>query len=202
MSAGGGHWADPIRTQLAQAAMLGDAMRRDDTMIAALGAVVDAVVAAFRAGGKVLLCGNGGSAAQAQHIAAEFVGTFRAERPPLPAVALTTDTSVMTAVGNDITFEAIFASQIEALGRPGDVLIGISTSGTSRNVIRALETANDRGLVTVALTGAGDGDLHRCADYCLRVPSDDTPRVQEGHVVLGHVMCELVEAALQRKMER
>jgi len=143
-------------------------------------------------GGKILLCGNGGSAADAQHIAAEFVNRFLMERPPLPALALTTDTSALTAIGNDYGFEKIFAKQVQALGVAGDALVAISTSGTSANVIEALKTARDKGLVTVGLTGQA-GDMAPLCDYLFCVPSASTPLIQEVHIALGHMLCRLVD---------
>jgi D-sedoheptulose 7-phosphate isomerase len=148
---------------------------------------------ALRAGGKVLLFGNGGSAADAQHVAAELVGRFARERAPLPAVALTTDTSALTAISNDYGFEQVFARQLLALGRAGDVAVAISTSGRSRNVLVAAEAARARGLTVVALTGGDGGDLARLADICVNVPSSDTARVQECHLAVEHVICDMVE---------
>jgi len=143
-------------------------------------------------GGKILLCGNGGSAADAQHIAAEFVNRFLMERPPLPALALTTDTSALTAIGNDYGFEKVFAKQVQALGVAGDALVAISTSGTSANVIEALKTARDKGLVTIGLTGQA-GDMAQLCDYLFCVPSAATPLIQEVHIALGHILCRLVD---------
>jgi D-sedoheptulose 7-phosphate isomerase len=159
-------------------------------------AVAAALVSAIRGGNKLLLFGNGGSAADAQHIAAELIGHFYVDRRPLPAIALTVDTSALTAIGNDYSFEAIFARQVEALGQPGDVAIGLSTSGNSANVVRGLEVARDRGLVTVAMTGEQGGRAGAVAEYCVRVPSSETPRIQESHILLGHAWAEIVEAAI------
>ncbi len=146
-------------------------------------------------GHKVLWCGNGGSAADAQHLAAELVGRFRSERRALPSLALTTDTSVLTAIANDCGFAEIFDRQLEALCAPGDVVVGISTSGKSRNVCAALERARELGAFTVAMTGESGGHLAGYADECLRVASSDTARIQEGHILLGHMLCEWVELA-------
>jgi phosphoheptose isomerase len=150
---------------------------------------------AFRAGGKVLLCGNGGSAADCQHMAAEFVSLLRTtfDRPGLPAVALTTDTSFLTAYANDFGFEGVFARQVQALGREGDVLIGISTSGNSKNVVRAVEAAREGGLRTVVLTGGGGGRLPALADVAVSVPSGETQHIQESHLTVEHLICDLVE---------
>jgi len=144
-------------------------------------------------GKKLLLCGNGGSAADCQHIAAELVGRFKVERAPLPAIALTTDTSILTAVGNDYSFDRIFERQVQALGREGDVLLAISTSGKSRNVLLAVEKAKEMGILTVGLSGKGGGELARLADYCFVVESTSTPRIQEVHITVGHALCEFVE---------
>jgi D-sedoheptulose 7-phosphate isomerase len=158
--------------------------------------VAERLIAAFTAGNKALLCGNGGSAADAQHIAAEFVGKFYFDRPPLPAEALTVNTSSLTAIGNDYSFDQIFSRQIEAFGNAGDVCIGISTSGNSRNVVAAFRAARRKDILTVALTGATGGEMATAADYCIRIPSTDTPRIQEHHILVGHILCELVEQAL------
>ena len=151
---------------------------------------------ALKDGNKVLLFGNGGSAADAQHIAAEIVGRFKKERKALPAIALTTDTSILTAVGNDYGFETIFERQIEALCMPGDIAIGITTSGNSENVIRALKKAHDLGATTIALTGRDGGKVVDIAHYSFIVPSYDTARIQECHITIGHVLCEIIEHLL------
>ena len=163
--------------------------------VSAVVEAADVIAAALKNGRTVLVFGNGGSAAHAQHFAAELVGRYEKERQAWPAVALTTDTSALTAIGNDYGFERVFARQIEALGRKGDVAIGISTSGKSANVLRALETANDRGLITIALTGRG-GEAGRIAKHHVAVQEDRTARVQEVHATLLHVICELVEKEL------
>ncbi|MFN3870160.1 MAG: D-sedoheptulose 7-phosphate isomerase [Aquificaceae bacterium] len=151
---------------------------------------------ALKSGNKILLFGNGGSAADAQHIAAEIVGRFKKERRPLPAIALTTDTSILTALGNDYGFEHIFERQIEALCMPGDIAIGISTSGSSPNVVRGLMRAHDLGATTVAFTGRKGGKVVDIAHYSFIVPSYDTPRIQECHITLGHVLCEIIDRLL------
>jgi D-sedoheptulose 7-phosphate isomerase len=163
---------------------------------APLEAAVGAVVLCLQAGGKVLLLGNGGSAADAQHIAAELVGRYKAERRGLPAVALTTDTSALTAIANDYGYDRVFARQVEALAKPGDVVVGISTSGNSPSVVEALGAAERAGCTTVALTGRDGGRIGRLADVHLNIPHDDTARVQEAHITLGHILCELVERAM------
>lgn len=159
-------------------------------------AVASRLVEALRSGHKLLLFGNGGSAADSQHIAAELTGRYYLDRPALPALALTVDTSALTAIGNDFGFELVFARQIQGIGRPGDVAIGLTTSGNSKNVVRGLEVARDLGLVTVAMTGREAGKAGEIADHSVRVPSDDTPRIQESHILLGHVWSEIIEAAL------
>jgi D-sedoheptulose 7-phosphate isomerase len=169
-----------------------------ERMAAGVGAVVkaaDAIAAALKNGRTVLVFGNGGSAADAQHFAAELVGRYEKDRKAWPAVALTTDTSALTAIGNDYGFDRVFARQIEALGKTGDVAIGISTSGKSPNVLRALEAANDRGLVTIALTGRG-GDAGKIARLHVRVDEERTARIQEVHATVLHAICELVESDL------
>jgi len=156
-------------------------------------AIAQAMTAAVRAGGKILWCGNGGSAADSQHLAAEIVGRFRRERRGLASVALTTDTSILTSVANDYGFESVFSRQVEALGAPGDLLVGLSTSGNSPNVIAALETARAQGLVTVAFTGAGGGKLAPLADYLLAIASREAARIQEAHILAGHMLCDWIE---------
>jgi D-sedoheptulose 7-phosphate isomerase len=158
--------------------------------------VSEILVGALKQGNKVLLFGNGGSAADAQHIAAEFVGRFAFDRPALPALALSVNGSCVTAVGNDYGFDLIFSRQIEALGRPGDVAIGISTSGNSPNVLRAVAAARKAGLITVALTGWSGAKLKNAVDHCICVPSNETPRIQECHILVGHIISDLVEQTM------
>ena len=167
-----------------------------DENAALLARCAEEITARLRAGGKVLVFGNGGSAADSQHFAAELSGRFRRERAALPALALTTDTSALTAIGNDYGYDHVFSRQVEAHGRQGDVAIGISTSGTSANVVRALETARARGLVTVALTGRGGGVLGPLTDFLIDVPHTDTARIQEVHGMVVHILCELIEESL------
>jgi D-sedoheptulose 7-phosphate isomerase len=159
-------------------------------------AIAERVVDTFRRGGKLLLCGNGGSAADAQHIAAEFVSRFRRERRGLPAIALTTDTSILTAISNDYGYDRVFARQVEALGRSGDMVIGISTSGVSASVIAAMRAARNGSMATVGFTGASGGTLVDHVDLCLCVPSHNTARIQEVHITVAHVVCEIVERTL------
>jgi D-sedoheptulose 7-phosphate isomerase len=158
--------------------------------------VIKMVSHAFESGNKILLFGNGGSAADAQHLAAEFVNRYVMDRPPLPAVALTTDTSILTSVSNDITFDEIFSKQLRALGKEGDVAIGISTSGNSPNIVKAFEVAKEMGMKRVALTGNNGGVISKMADFSLVVPSTSTPRIQEVHILIGHILCEMVEHSL------
>lgn len=158
--------------------------------------LVDASAETLDSGGKILLFGNGGSASDAQHIATEMTVRYGKDRPPLAALALNTDTSAITAAGNDLGFESIFARQIEALGRPGDLAVGITTSGRSPNVLRALETARSKGLVAAALSGKGGGGLPGLADPLLIVAADDTARIQEVHITLGHMLCKALEVRL------
>jgi D-sedoheptulose 7-phosphate isomerase len=165
-------------------------------VIAAVSKVSQIVVRAVDEGNKLFLLGNGGSAADAQHIAAEFVGRFAFDRPALPALALSVNTSCVTAIGNDYGFDQVFSRQIEALGRPGDVAIGISTSGNSQNVLCGISVAKKMRLHTVGLTGHGGGKLKSVADYCICVPSDQTPRIQECHILIGHIISELVEESI------
>lgn len=164
-----------------------------------LGQAVEMVVEAFKVGNKVLLFGNGGSAADAQHIAAEFVNRYQIERPPLPAIALTTDTSILTSISNDYGYIDSFSKQVKALGREGDVAIGISTSGTAANVIKAIKAAKEMGLKTISLTGGDGGDLAKLTDIALVVDSPITPRIQEVHITIGHVLCEMVDRMLFQK---
>ena len=156
----------------------------------------EVIADAFKADRKLLICGNGGSAADAQHIAAEFVNRFMIERPPLPAVALSTDTSIITSIGNDYSFDQIFSKQVKAIGREGDVLLAISTSGESKNVITAIKVARDMGIKTIGLTGKGGGKMAKMVDILLNVDSDVTPRIQEVHITAGHIICDLIDHIL------
>ncbi|GAB7023457.1 D-sedoheptulose 7-phosphate isomerase [Salidesulfovibrio brasiliensis] len=152
-----------------------------------------AVAVCLARGGKVMFCGNGGSAADSQHLAAEFVNRFKLERPPLPALALTTDTSILTAVGNDYSFDQVFEKQVQALARPGDVMVGLSTSGASANVIRAMREAKARDVLTIGFVGQHGGEMLSVSDYLVQVPSGDTAVIQEIHIAAGHVLCHLVD---------
>ncbi len=161
-----------------------------------VAAAAELLAQVFEAGGRVLIFGNGGSAADAQHLAAEFVNRFQVERPPLAALALTTDTSILTAVANDYDFREVFAKQVRALGRPGDLAWGISTSGNSPNVVAGLDAARELGLKTLALSGGDGGPVAAASEMALTVPSQNTPRVQEVHITIGHVLCDLVDYRL------
>ena len=171
------------------------ALGADRELVENIEQVVERVTAAFRAGNKVLLAGNGGSAADAQHIAGEFVSRFNFDRPGLAAFALTVDSSVMTAIGNDYGYEKLFERQIQATGRPGDIFWGYSTSGRSPNILRALEAARAAGMFSVGFTGNGPGaaEMRARADICIEIPSASTPKIQEGHLVCGHIVCGMVE---------
>jgi D-sedoheptulose 7-phosphate isomerase len=165
----------------------------DPELIAAVAKVSEVLVKVFTQGNKAMLFGNGGSAADAQHIAAEFVGRFAFDRPALPALALSVNSSCVTAIGNDYGFDTVFSRQIEALGRAGDMAIGISTSGNSANVLRGLEIAGKMGLHTVAFAGCTGGKMKAAADYCICAPSNETPRIQECHILIGHIISQLTE---------
>jgi D-sedoheptulose 7-phosphate isomerase len=172
------------------------AMAGDRLLVEHIKRAVDDCVGALQAGNKLLFAGNGGSAADAQHWAGELVSRFYYDRPGLAAIALTTDTSILTAIGNDYGYDYVFARQIEALGRPGDVFLAISTSGNSKNILRAISAAKERGIVVIGLTGQGGGAMADECDLCIRVPSSETPRIQEGHEFIGHTICALIEARI------
>jgi len=178
-------------TQRVMAAMLAS-----DALLARVEAAAEACITALNNSGRILLAGNGGSAADAQHIAGEFVSRFAFDRPGLPAIALTTDTSILTAIGNDYGYDKLFARQMQAHAQKGDVFIAYSTSGKSPNVITALHEAKHRGVVCIGMTGNRGGPMKDLCDHYLDVPSADTPKIQEGHAVLGHILCGLVERAL------
>lgn len=184
-----------IEDLVTQAILLKQQVLEDKTLIKTIHAVAEVCVNAFQQGNKVLLAGNGGSAGDSQHLAAEFVGRFKYDRPGLPAIALTTDSSMLTAIGNDYGYEKVFVRQLEANGKKGDVFIGISTSGNSKNVLAALNTAQKMGIIAVGLAGAG-GAIQESCDYCMAVPSTDTARIQECHIMIGQIICAYVEEAL------
>lgn len=165
----------------------------DEKIITTITDCVTVIVNAFSAGNKVLFCGNGGSAADAQHLAAEFSGRFYIDRDALPAEALHCNTSYLTAVGNDYSYDVIFSRLIKGIGKKGDVLVGLSTSGNSANIVNAFETAKEKEMITIGFTGFTGGRMKEISDYLLNVPSTDTPRIQESHILVGHIICQLVE---------
>lgn len=167
---------------------------KDETLHKTLQDCIAVIVQAFKNGNKVLFCGNGGSAADAQHLAAEFSGRFYTDRDALPAEALHCNTSYLTAVANDYSYDVIYSRLIKGIGNKGDVLIGLSTSGNSKNIYNAFETAREKGMITIAFTGATGGTMKALSNYLINVPSTDTPRIQECHILLGHIICQLVEA--------
>ena len=187
---------DYITGQIQETQRIVSAMLADDALLARVEAAAEACITALNNSGKILLAGNGGSAADAQHIAGEFVSRFAFDRPGLPAIALTTDTSILTAIGNDYGYDKLFARQVQAHAQKGDVFISYSTSGKSPNVIAALQEARKRGVVCIGMTGNRGGPMQELCDHYLDVPSADTPKIQEGHAVLGHILCGLVERAL------
>ena len=166
---------------------------QDQELLFTIEKVVDMIVAAFQSGNRVYFCGNGGSAADAQHLAAEFSGRFYTDRKALPAEALHCNTSYLTAVGNDYGFDVVYSRMIEGIGQQGDVLVGLSTSGNSPNIIKAFDAAREKGMVTVGFTGMSGGILKAGAQFLINVPSTDTPRIQECHIMIGHIICQLVE---------
>lgn len=166
---------------------------KDEILLSTLANVVEVCVAAFQNDKKMLFCGNGGSASDAQHIAAELSGRFYKERPPLFAEALHVNSSFVTAVANDYNYEAVYARMVQAAGRAGDVLVAISTSGNSNNIINAIEAARQQKMIVIGMTGKTGGRMANLCDYILKVPSETTPRIQEAHILLGHILCELVE---------
>ncbi|MCK9373383.1 MAG: D-sedoheptulose 7-phosphate isomerase [Sulfuricurvum sp.] len=185
-----------IRAQIADSAATKQAILENEALINVIMKVAKACVEVYRNGKKTLLAGNGGSAADAQHIAAELVGRYGFDRPSLPSLALTTDTSNLTAIGNDYGYEKVFSRQLEGMAQEGDLFIGISTSGNSQNVINAFESAKDRGVTTVALVGRDGGKMGEMADYAIIIPSNATPRIQESHILIGHILCDIIEKEL------
>ena|SRR5437868_12694032 len=165
----------------------------DEQLLQTVQDCITVIVKAFKSGNKVLFCGNGGSAADAQHLAAEFSGRFYRDRDALPAEALHCNTSYITAVGNDYGYDHIYSRMIKGTGNKGDILVGLSTSGNSNNIIQAFEVAKEKGMTTIAFTGKGGGKLKALADHLINIPSDDTPRIQESHITLGHIICQFVE---------
>jgi D-sedoheptulose 7-phosphate isomerase len=193
---------DPIATHFERSLASLTLMTQDAALRAAARAIAAAIIAALRAGNKLLIIGNGGSAADAQHIAAEIVGRYKQDRPAYAAIALTTDTSALTAIANDYGFESVFARQVEGLGRRGDVLLALSTSGRSPNILAALRSARERGLVTIGFTGAKGEALGALCDHLLVAPSDDTPVIQQIHLTIAHGICDEIEQTLMRETAR
>ncbi len=168
----------------------------DQKLLSAIENAAQACITAFKADKKVLFCGNGGSAADAQHISAELSGRFYTDRPPLYSEALHVNSSYMTAVANDYSYDVVYSRMVEACGRKGDVLVGITTSGNSKNILAAMETAKKQGMVTIGMTGESGGQMIEFCDIMLRVPSTDTPRIQESHILIGHIICQLIEETI------
>jgi D-sedoheptulose 7-phosphate isomerase len=187
---------DKIFRNLSHTVEVIDAVRSDPGIIAALVEIINLCITAIRRGNKILLVGNGGSAADAQHIAAEIVGRFSVDRPGMPAIALTTDSSVLTSIANDYGFEMLFSRQVEALGKAGDVLIAFSTSGKSGNIIESIHAARRMDINTVGFTGANGAEMSALCDKVVCVPSDDTARIQEAHITMGHIVCAFIEQAM------
>jgi len=185
-----------IKNQISQSIDLKKLILNDKNILTLLSKVSDQCLNAIKSNKKIILAGNGGSAADAQHIAAEFVSKFNMDRKSIPALALTTDTSILTSISNDYDFSKIFARQIESLGNEGDIFIGISTSGNSENIIQALKEGKKRGIINVGLTGKNGGKMKDLCDFCICVPSLDTPRIQESHLMIEHILCGIIEEEL------
>jgi D-sedoheptulose 7-phosphate isomerase len=185
-----------IQTRIASHLYAVTLLHEDEYLLARVDEMAKMLIACYQQGGKVLFCGNGGSAADAQHLAAELSGRFYKNRAPLFAEALHVNTSYLTAVGNDYGYELVFARMLEAMAQPGDVLVALSTSGNSANVLKAIEMAQQKGMKVVGLSGMGAGKMANLVDLLINVPSEDTPRIQECHMLVGHIVCEIVEASL------
>ncbi|HDZ4292195.1 MULTISPECIES: D-sedoheptulose 7-phosphate isomerase [Campylobacter] len=183
-----GHFKDSILTK--------EQILKDENLFELIKNASLEIIKAYKNGNKTLIAGNGGSAADAQHIAGEFVSRFYFDRPGIASIALTTDTSILTAIGNDYGYENIFSRQVEAQGVKGDVFIGISTSGNSKNILKALESCKKKEILSIGLTGESGGAMDKMCDYCIKVPSSCTPRIQESHIVIGHIICAIVEEEL------
>jgi D-sedoheptulose 7-phosphate isomerase len=187
---------DKIKNIITTSISVKQKLLTNDSILSTIKQSVDIISNAFKTGNKVLFCGNGGSAADAQHLAAEFSGRFYIDRDALPAEALHCNTSYMTAVANDYSYDVIYSRLIKGIGNKGDVLIGLSTSGNSINIVKAFETAREKEMITIGFTGAGGGKIKTLCDYLINIPSTDTPRIQESHMLLGHIICQLVEEKL------
>jgi len=175
---------------------------RDNNLVKKIDLISQAIIKAYKSDKKVILFGNGGSAADAQHLVGELVNKFYFDRKSLPAIALTVNTSILTAIGNDYSFDQIFSKQLEGIGEKEDIAIGISTSGNSKNVIEGLKFAKKNKLFTVGFTGKDGGKINNIVDMCINIPSDDTPRIQEAHIMIGHIICEIIERELFKKSEK
>jgi D-sedoheptulose 7-phosphate isomerase len=184
---------DLIKARIQESIEVKNALVHNELLVSAIDNVANACVAALKNGGKILLCGNGGSAADAQHIAAELSGRFKLDRDPLFAEALHVNTSYLTATANDYSFDVVYARLVQAMGRKGDVIIGLSTSGSSVNVLKALKQAKEKGMVCIGFTGERESEMGGLCDHLIMVPSGDTARIQEGHILVGHIVCEIVE---------
>lgn len=182
-----------ITTQIQNSIQIKQSILVEEILIDKVIETVNHINCCLKNTGKILIAGNGGSAADAQHMAGEFVSKFYFDRPALPAIALTTDTSILTAIGNDYGYQDVFSRQLEALGNKGDVFIGISTSGNSENIIKALHVCKDKGIISIGFTGLNGGKMNDLCDICIQIPSDETPRIQESHIMIEHIICSLVE---------
>ncbi|HEF8463932.1 TPA: D-sedoheptulose 7-phosphate isomerase [Campylobacter jejuni] len=185
-----------IKEHFQESILIKEQILKDENLITLIKNASLEVIKAYKNGNKTLLAGNGGSAADAQHIAGEFVSRFYFDRPGIASIALTTDTSILTAIGNDYGYENLFARQVQAQGVKGDVFIGISTSGNSKNILKALELCKQKEIISIGLSGANGGDMNELCDYCIKVPSTCTPRIQEAHILIGHIICAIVEEEL------
>lgn len=185
--------SNQIKKIIGESISIKEDLFKNEQLISKLDELSNIIVDAFRSGNKVLFCGNGGSAADAQHLAAEFSGRFYTDRDALPAEALHVNTSYLTAVANDYSFDVVYARLVKGIGKKGDVLVGLSTSGNSKNIVEALKTAKEKEMITVSFTGESGGIMKELSDYLFNVPSTNTPRIQESHIMLGHIICELVE---------
>ncbi|RTJ78425.1 phosphoheptose isomerase [Campylobacter jejuni] len=185
-----------IKGHFQESILVKEQILKDENLITLIKNASLEVIKAYKNGNKTLLAGNGGSAADAQHIAGEFVSRFYFDRPGIASIALTTDTSVLTAIGNDYGYENLFARQVQAQGVKGDVFIGISTSGNSKNILKALELCKQKEIISIGLSGASGGAMNELCDYCIKVPSTCTPRIQEAHILIGHIICAIVEEEL------
>ncbi|MFO7615150.1 MAG: D-sedoheptulose 7-phosphate isomerase [Bacteroidales bacterium] len=187
---------DTILTAIGQSVSVKQLIQADEVLLETISTVAVRCSDALSRGNKIMFCGNGGSAADAQHLAAELSGRFYYDRPPLAAVALTVNTSFLTAVANDYSFDEVFARMVKSIGNQGDVLIGLTTSGNSENVIRAMQLAQVMNILAIGLTGKDGGKIAASSDYLIRVPSTDTPRIQESHILIGHILCEIIEKSM------